>query len=95
VRDIYVIGGPNGAGTTTAAQTFLAGKLDTIEFVNADEIARGMSPLHPEGVAVSAGRVMLERIGSLATGDLDFAIESTLSGRSLLRFLRDCKALGW
>jgi hypothetical protein len=62
VEDIVIIGGPNGAGKTTAAQVVLPQQLDIREFVNADEIARGLSPFNPEGAALAAGRLMIERI---------------------------------
>ena len=32
------------------------------EFINADEIARGISPLNPEKAGIRAGRLMLGRI---------------------------------
>lgn len=58
---LYIIAGCNGAGKTTASKTILPAALDCTEFVNADEIAKGLSPFNPEGVAVKAGRLMLER----------------------------------
>ena len=61
---IYIIAGPNGAGKTTAAYSLLPDVFETIEFVNADEIARGVSPLKPAGAAFQAGRIMLERIAN-------------------------------
>jgi len=63
--EIYMIAGCNGAGKTTAAYTLLPDVFKTIEFVNADEIARGLSPFNVEGVAFKAGRIMLERINQL------------------------------
>jgi predicted ABC-type ATPase len=95
LRDLIVLGGPNGAGKTTAAQTVLPRNLEAVEFVNADEIARGLSSFNPEGAAYDAGRLMLERMSRLASGERDFAIETTCSGRTHIRFLRGCKGLGW
>jgi predicted ABC-type ATPase len=95
VRELIVLGGPNGAGKTTAAQIVLPGKLDVAEFVNADEIARGLSPFNPDGAAFAAGRLMLERMRGLASGDHDFAIETTCSGKTHIKFLRGCKEKGW
>ncbi|WP_293879051.1 hypothetical protein [Sphingobacterium sp. UBA1498] len=60
--NIYIISGCNGAGKTTASYTVLPEILDCREFVNADNIAAGISPFNPQSVAVSAGRIMLERI---------------------------------
>jgi predicted ABC-type ATPase len=63
--DIFIIAGCNGAGKTTAAYNLLPEVFKTVEFVNADEIARGLSPFNPSGVAFQAGRIMLERVKQL------------------------------
>ena len=60
--DLYIIAGCNGAGKTTAAYRLLPKVFNTVEFINADEIARGLSPFNPSGAAIQAGRIMLERI---------------------------------
>lgn len=62
MAEIFIIAGCNGAGKTTAAYNLLPGVFKTVEFENADEIARGLSPLNVEGVAFQAGRIMIERI---------------------------------
>ncbi|MCM1310631.1 MAG: zeta toxin family protein [Bacteroides sp.] len=79
---LYIIAGCNGAGKTTASFTILPEILQCREFVNADEIARGISPFNPEAVAVQAGRLMLERIDELLVERKTFAIETTLATRS-------------
>lgn len=81
-KTLYIIAGCNGAGKTTASMLLLPEILDCPEFVNADEIARGLSPFHPEEVSIQAGKLMLERIGVLVKGDKSFAIETTLSTKS-------------
>ena len=43
-KNLYIISGCNGAGKTTASYIVLPEILDCKEFVNADEIARGLSP---------------------------------------------------
>ena len=65
-KNLYIISGCNGAGKTTASYTVLPEILDCKEFVNADEIARGLSPFNPESVAIEAGRLMLKRIDELS-----------------------------
>lgn len=95
MRILYIIGGPNGAGKTTAAYNLLPDVFKTLEFVNADEIAKGISPLNPEGVAVQAGRVMLNRIETLLSGGKSFALESTLSGLSHIDLIRRAKLSGY
>ena len=80
-KNLYIIAGCNGAGKTTASFTILPEILDCREFVNADEIARGLSPFQPEKVAVEAGRIMLHRIGELLAKGESFALETTLATR--------------
>lgn len=78
-KTIYIIAGCNGAGKTTASFTILPEILDCKVFVNADEIAKGLSPFQPEKVAFEAGRIMLERIESLLNSNISFAFETTLA----------------
>jgi len=77
--NLYIISGCNGAGKTTASYSVLPDMLDCNEFVNADEIARGLSPFQPDKVAIEAGRIMLNRIHALISHKEDFAFETTLS----------------
>lgn len=79
---LYIIAGCNGAGKTTASYSVLPDLLECREFVNADEIARGLSPFNPESVAIEAGRLMIQRIESLVGQRKTFAIETTLATRS-------------
>jgi predicted ABC-type ATPase len=95
VDDIVIIGGPNGAGKTTAAQRLVPRVLEIREFVNADEIARGLSPFNADHAAFIAGRLMLERMRELIRSRQSFAFETTCSGRTHLSMLRKCKADGW
>jgi predicted ABC-type ATPase len=82
-KDVVMIGGPNGAGKTTTATTMLTKELRIREFVNADEIARGLSPFNPEGSAVAAGRLMIARMHELIGRGESFAFETTCSGRGM------------
>jgi predicted ABC-type ATPase len=95
VHEVIVLGGPNGAGKTTSAQFLLPKNLKIVEFVNADEIARGLSPFNPEGTAIEAGRLMLERIRAFVEAKQSFALETTCAGRSHARMLRTCRAAGY
>lgn len=81
-KNLYIISGCNGAGKTTASYTVLPEILDCREFVNADEIARGLSPFNPKSVAIEAGRLMLQRIEDLLAKDETFSIETTLATKS-------------
>jgi predicted ABC-type ATPase len=95
VNDVVVIGGPNGAGKTTAAAELVPSTFLIREFVNADEIARGLSPFNPEAQIISAGRLMLERIRTLARTGESFAFETTCAGRGHARLLRTCRESGY
>jgi len=95
VEEIVVISGPNGAGKTTAAQLLVPRGLEIREFVNADEIARGLSPFNADHAALLAGQLMLERIGEFIRNRQSFAFETTCAGRAHVATLRRCKADGW
>ena len=93
--NLYIIAGPNGAGKTTASFNLLPNILHCPNFVNADEIARGLSPFAPETVAFQAGRIMLARIEELLPQKVDFAIETTLATRSYVQLVHRAQALGY
>lgn len=92
---LFLIAGCNGAGKTTASYTVLPEMLGCREFVNADEIARGLSPFNPESVAIEAGRLMLQRMDDLLSEGTDFAFETTLASRSYVRFIEAARAKGY
>jgi predicted ABC-type ATPase len=92
---VVVIAGPNGAGKSTAAPFLLRQALGILEFVNADQIAAGLSAYSPETVSFEAGRIMLKRLRDLASANVSFAFESTLSSRTFALFLSQCKAQGY
>lgn len=81
-KNLYIIAGCNGAGKTTASFTILPEILNCKEFVNADEIAKGLSPFQPEKVSFEAGRIMLNRINELLELNQNFAFETTLATKS-------------
>ncbi|MBQ8712253.1 MAG: zeta toxin family protein [Prevotella sp.] len=91
-KNLYIISGCNGAGKTTASYTVLPEILNCREFVNADEIARGLSPFNPEGMAIEAGRLMLKRIEELLSRDETFSIETTLATKSYLNLVHRAQA---
>jgi predicted ABC-type ATPase len=93
--NLYIVAGPNGAGKSTFASLFLPDFADCREFVNADLIAAGLSPFNPEGQAIQAGRLMLERIESLAKARIDFGFETTLAGRGWVPLLNGLRAQGY
>jgi predicted ABC-type ATPase len=95
IPQLYIIAGCNGAGKTTASETILPQILQCKEFVNADNIARGLSPFNVESVAFEAGRIMLNRIDELLQAKTDFAIETTLSTKTYVSMVSEAKAHGY
>lgn len=87
-RNLFIISGCNGAGKTTASYTVLPEILHCREFVNADEIARGLSPFNPGSVAIEAGKLMLQRIEELLGKNETFSLETTLATRSYVNLVR-------
>ena len=90
-----ILAGPNGAGKTTFARQFLTEAEGIRHFVNADLIASGLSPLHPELAARAAGRLLLSELNRLMTVGEPFALESTLSGRTYVDLLLRMKRAGY
>lgn len=92
---IYVIAGCNGAGKTTFAKEFLPKEVKCLRFLNADEIARGLSPLKPSAGAVLAARLLLTQIEACLRRRETFALESTLSGKTYIRLFQRAHKLGY
>ncbi len=94
-KKILIIAGPNGAGKTTFAQEFLPNEADCSVFVNADLIAAGLSSSQSEGALIRAGRLMLEEIKTHAQQRNSFAFETTLSGRTYVKMIREWRKQGY
>ena len=92
---VAVLAGINGAGKTTASKEILSTVLKIPTFVNADIIARGLNGLNPEGVAIRAGRIMLQQLDDLAAAKEDFAFETTLAARTYASWLGDLRVAGY
>ncbi len=91
---MYIIAGCNGAGKTTASFTLLPEILDCKEFVNADEIAKGLSPFQPEKVSIEAGKIMVQRINDLINRQDNFAFETTLASRNYASKIKHAQQTG-
>ena len=92
---MVILAGPNGAGKSTAAPNLLPDSLDLARYLNADTIARGLSAFDPAAEAVAAGRILLAQMADYIADRVDFAIETTMSGRSLAKRAADAKAAGY
>lgn len=91
----WIIAGPNGAGKTTFALDFLPKVGQCEQFINADLIAAGLSPLHPEREQLAASRLYLAEIERCVNAGHDFAFETTLAGRAYLRLVDRLLRAGW
>ncbi|MFO1458820.1 MAG: zeta toxin family protein [Verrucomicrobiota bacterium] len=95
IPTIYVIAGCNGAGKTTFAREFLPKEVKCLRFLNADELARGLSPLKPSAGAVRAARLLLSQVDECLRRRETFALESTLSGKTYIRLFQQARKLGY
>lgn len=94
-KNVYIIAGPNGSGKTTFAKLFLPDYVKCPNFVNADLIAQGLAPFEPRSAAIKAGKLVLREIHEYARRGLDFAFETTLSGKSYANLLSELKSKGY
>lgn len=94
-KAVYIIAGPNGSGKTTFAKLFLPDYVNCLNFVNADLIAQGLAPFEPRTAAIKAGKLVLQQIHEFANRGVDFAFETTLSGKSYVSLLADLKSKGY
>lgn len=94
-KRIVIIAGPNGAGKSTFAREFLPNEADCPEFIDADLIARALSPFAPEKAALRAGKFMLQEIAQRVERGESFAFETTLSGMSYARHIPQWRKAGY
>ncbi len=95
MKQVIVIAGPNGAGKTTFAREFLPKEAATVDFINADLIASGLSPFAPESAAIEASKLMLVRIEECCRREKSFGLESTISGKAYLRLIPKWQRQGY
>jgi len=94
-KNVYIIAGPNGSGKTTFATMFLPDYVKCPNFVNADLIAQGLAPFEPRSAAIKAGKLVLQQIHEFAERGVEFAFETTLSGKSYVSLLAGLKTKGY
>jgi len=94
-KNVYIIAGPNGSGKTTFATTFLPEYAKCDRFINADLIAQGLAPFSPQQAAIRSGKLVLEQIKEFAKQGIDFGFETTMSGKTYLRYFKELKKGGY
>lgn len=92
---VYAIAGPNGAGKTTFATRFLPKIADCRNFINADLIAKGLSPFNVDAAAMQAGRLFLGNILEHVRRESGFGFETTLSGMGYVRLFKNLRLKGY
>jgi predicted ABC-type ATPase len=94
IKEIFIIAGPNGAGKTTFALDLIDAGIIS-HYLNADDIAREISPADPQKANVKAARIFLKRLKQLSIGDESFAFETTLSGLRYMEHIKSWQKEGW
>ena len=91
----YIIAGPNGAGKTTFALSYLPKIAGVFEYANADEIAKGLSPLNANAAQMAAGRLFHEKIETYIRERKSFALETTLAAKTHMLRIAKLRQEGW
>jgi predicted ABC-type ATPase len=94
-KNVYIIAGANGSGKTTFAKTFLPEYAQCPNFINADLIAQGLAPFDQRSAALKAGKLVLAQIDEFSHRGIDFAFETTLSGKAYEILLKELKHKGY
>ena len=92
-KQLWVLAGGNGAGKTTFYNLFLAPK--GIKLVNADIIAKAISPENPENVSYAAAIVAEQIREKLLQQDISFCFETVFSHVSKIDFVANARAQGY
>lgn len=92
-KELILVGGPNGAGKTTFIRSFL--RSHSYPYLGADEIAARLRPHDVASAQIEAGREFLLQFDERLQRDESFIVESTLSGRTLARWIERAKKCGF
>ena len=90
---LYIIAGANGSGKTTFAKSFA--QIHKMHFINADEIAKELDPDNITKHQVKAGRIFFQELNKRLDGHNSFVIETTLSGKYLVKYIKKAQANGF
>jgi predicted ABC-type ATPase len=94
VASCTILGGTNGSGKSTIYEEAVRPQIEG-EFVNADILARRISPEAPEAASLRAGKQVVVRLDELITKWQNFVHETTLSSRQSLQVMRRARAAGY
>ena len=92
-KKLYIIAGANGSGKSTIAKELLSD--ENLVFLNADDIAKELSPNAIEKVKITAGKKLFEELDLLLRDECSFAVETTLSGAVHVKTIEKARAAGY
>lgn len=94
-KEVYIVGGPNGSGKTTFVKQFLPEYVKVKNFVNADDIAVGLSPFDYTAMSITSGKLMLELIDKYKDKEESFGFETTLAGKRWMKMIKELNEAGY
>ena len=92
-RELIIVGGANGSGKTTFAIPYIE-ELQ-YDFLNADEIAKGLREAGLENPLIKAGRIFFTRLNKYIEEEKSFVVETTLSGNYVEKVALKAKSKGY
>lgn len=93
MKTLYIISGANGSGKTTFAKEF--SKLNDLYFINADEIAKELDSKNITKYKIKAGKIFFSEFSKRLDLNKSFVIETTLSGKYLVDYIKKAKKLDY
>ncbi len=93
LKILYIVAGANGSGKTTFAKSFAS--LNDLYFINADEIAKELDSKDISKYKVKAGKIFFQELELNLKKDKSFVIETTLSGKYLIKYIQKAKKLNF
>lgn len=94
-KTLTIISGPNGSGKTTFANKNYSQSIENNYFLNADLIAKEISPNDVNKADILAARMFLNRLDKFFSGNDSVVIETTLAVKSLLRRIKIARKQGF
>jgi predicted ABC-type ATPase len=93
-KKLFIIAGANGSGKTTLSKELLREEKE-LNFLNADDIAKKISPKNLERARISAAKELHKRLENLLKNRLPIAIETTLAGNNYIKTIEKAKNLDY